>query len=139
MHALWRATRRIAAQVSGGIALLALATFASVCGAQNLTFLHDTTAVALTDEDRKLQSEAGVAVLSDPNPRLTKEWRNPASGHSGSIQGLGDLRSEDGLHCRKIKIFTAAGGRKNQLVMPVCLTAEGDWMFASGKKLTPVD
>lgn len=126
------------ARVAGWSTSLALATLAPVCAAQNLTFLENTPAVALTDEDRKLQSDAGIAVLSDPNARLSKAWKNPATGHSGSFQGLGDLRSEDGLHCRKIKILTDAAGRKNQMVVPVCLTARGEWMFASGKTLMPV-
>lgn len=130
---------RIVARIAGWIASVGLATIAPVCGAQNLTFLHGTPGVALTDEDRRLQADAGLAVLSDPDPRLSKAWRNPATGYSGSFEGLGDLRSEDGLHCRKIKILTEAAGRKNQLIVPVCLTAQGDWMFASGKKLTAVD
>lgn len=118
-------------------ATVLLVALASICGGQNLTFLQDVPGVTFTDEDRKLQSDAAIAVLSDPNPRRSKEWKNPATGHSGSFQGLGNLRSEDGLHCRKIKIFSEAAARKNQMTFPVCQTAEGDWMFASGKKLTP--
>lgn len=113
-----------------------LAIQASVCAAQTLTFLQDSPGVVFTEEDRRLQSDAAMAVLNDTNPHLTKEWKNPATGNSGSFQGLGNLRSEDGLHCRKIKILSDAAGRKNQMVFPVCRTAEGDWMFASGKKLT---
>ncbi len=127
------------ARIAGWIAGPALAMLAAVCTAQNLTFLEHTPAVALTEDDRKLQEEAGIKVLSDPNPRVAKKWKNPATGHSGSFQALGDLRSEDGLRCRRIKILTEAGGRKNQMTVPVCLTASGDWMFASGKKLTPVE
>jgi hypothetical protein len=117
---------------------LLLATLAPVCGSQNLTFLQDTPATTFTDEDRKLQLDAATAVLTDENPRLSKEWKNPATGHSGSFQGLGNLRSEDGLHCRKIKFSSEADGKKNQMVFPVCLTEQGEWMFASGKKLTQV-
>jgi len=126
--------RRVA--LATATSMLAMLAFDS--GAQNLTFLQDTPGVTFTDEDRKLQLDAAVAVLGDPNPRLFKEWKNPATGHAGSFEGLGDLRSEDGLHCRKIKIRSEAVGRKNQMVLPVCQTAAGDWMFASGKKLTQV-
>jgi hypothetical protein len=129
----------MARRVARSTATLMLAMLACVCGAQNLTFLQDTPGVTFNDEDRKLQLDAAIAVLSDPNPRLSKEWKNPATGHSGSFQGLGNLRSEDGLHCRKIKILSEGEGRKNQMVLPVCQTAEGDWMFASGKQLTQMD
>jgi hypothetical protein len=101
--------------------------------------LQDAPGVTFTDEDRRLQSEAAYAVLTDPNPRLSKEWKNPHTGHSGSFHGLGNLRSEDGLQCRKIKILSYAANRKNQMVFPVCQTADGSWMFASGKKFTAVD
>lgn len=124
--------------VARSIATLILTMLASLSGAQNLTFLEDTPGVTFTDEDRKLQLDAAIAVLSDSNPRLSKKWKNPATGHSGSFEGLGNLRSEDGLHCRKIKILSEAAQRKNRMILPVCQTAEGDWMFASGKKLTQV-
>lgn len=116
-----------------------LSAVASVCAGQNLTFLQDAPGVTFTDEDRRLQSEAAYAVLTDPNPRLFKEWKNPQTGHSGSFHGLGNLRSEEGLHCRKIKILSQADNRKNQMTLPVCQTTDGAWMFASGMKLAAVD
>lgn len=116
-----------------------LSAVVSVCAGQNLTFLQDAPGVTFTDEDRRLQIEAAYAVLTDPNPRLSKEWMNPQTGHSGSFHGLGNLRSEEGLHCRKIKILSQADNRKNQMTLPVCQTADGSWMFASGKKLAAVD
>lgn len=120
-------------------ATVMLAAVASICDGQNLTFLKDAPGVTFSDEDRKLQWEAAFAVLSDPNPRTSKEWKNPKTGHAGSFHGLGNLRSENGLHCRKLKILSEAAARKNQMIFPVCLTTDGVWMFASGMKLTPLD
>jgi surface antigen len=110
--------------------------FAGAVQANNLGFLKNTVAALLTDEDRELQRAAMTAVLDDDNPTTQKEWKNSQSGHSGSIRSLGNYRSEDGLHCRKLKIANLADGLKNEATYPACKTPEGEWIVASGKKLT---
>ena len=112
---------------------------AAVAQANNLGFLKNTPAALLTDEDRELQLAAVTMVLEDVNAKGEKEWKNPQSGHSGSIKSLGNFRSEDGLHCRKITIANHADGLNNQATYPVCKTAAGDWIVASGKKLAKAD
>ena len=104
--------------------------------AGNESFLKDTPLAALNDEDRELQRQAAFAVLDAENAMSSKEWKNPQTGAWGEIRGLGNYRSEDGLHCRKIKIFTEAESMKYESTFPVCKTPAGEWMFASGKKLT---
>jgi hypothetical protein len=106
--------------------------------AGNLTFLSDTPLAALNDKDRELQRQAAFAVLDAENSLASKEWKNSQSGAWGEIRGLGNYRSDDGLHCRKIKIFTEAEHMKYESTFPVCKTSAGEWMFASGKKLTKV-
>lgn len=103
--------------------------------ANNLGFLKNTPAALLTDEDRELQRAAMTEVLEGENAKAQKEWKNPHSGHSGLIKSLGNYRSEDGLHCRKLKISNLAEGLKNEATYPVCKTAQGEWIAASGKKL----
>ena len=117
------------------LALLALAWVATPF-ASNVNFLSDTTAGDLTEDDRQLQLAAVSAVLDAESATSEQQWNNPQTGNSGSIRSLGNLRSEDGLHCRKIKISTLAKGRENQSTFPVCKDAEGGWFLASGKKLT---
>jgi surface antigen len=116
-----------------------LAAAALLCAhgthANNLGFLKNTASALLTDEDRELQRAAIMAVLEDANAKSAKDWKNPQTGHSGSIQSLGNYRSDDGLPCRKLKISNHADGLQNEATYPVCKTAEGEWIAASGKKL----
>jgi surface antigen len=118
----------------------ALAAAALLCAygthANNLGFLKNTASALLTDEDRELQRAAIMVVLEDPNAKSAKDWKNPHSGHSGSIQSLGNYRSDDALPCRKLKISNQADGLKNEATYPVCKTTSGEWIAASGKKLT---
>lgn len=112
--------------------------FMATADAGNLDFLDTTTAVHLTDEDRRLQREAASEALEAEAPRSERHWSNPQTGSSGSIQSLGDYRSDDGLHCRKITIRTRAQGRESRSTFPICKGADGGWFFASGKKMMRV-
>lgn len=105
--------------------------------AGNLDFLHDTPMTYLTDADRKLQRQAALVVLEDERANAVREWSNPATGASGKIEGQGELISDDGLRCRKIRIAARAKGAENVFTLPVCKNAQGEWFFGSGLKLTP--
>jgi hypothetical protein len=105
--------------------------------AAGATFLKDTAIAALTSEDLKLQSDAALSVLEDKNPRAAKEWANPQSNASGRIQSLGNFKSEDGMHCRKLQLAASARGIDSQFSFPVCKVEGGEWMIASGMKLSP--
>lgn len=129
------------AQSSRQLAIvLALCAFGATPAvrAANKSFLHGTALVNLRDSDRKLQNEAALQALEDPDTNALREWKNPESGHSGRAQSSGHYKSEDGLGCRKLKLWTQAKGIENQFAFPVCKTQDGAWFIASGKKLTPV-
>lgn len=103
--------------------------------AADLAFLRDTAITALTDADRKLQNEAILSALEDPQPQTAKEWNNPKTRASGRAQTLGNFKTEEGLHCRKLQVLTQAKGIDNQFSFPVCKSERGEWFIASGKKL----
>ncbi|MFL6551413.1 MAG: RT0821/Lpp0805 family surface protein [Povalibacter sp.] len=119
-------------------AIFLLTLLTSVCSAGNLSFLNDTALAALDEDDRTLQRAAAYSVLDAEDPVSSKEWKNDKSGSSGKIHSLGNYRSDDGLHCRKIRILTQAKSLKNDVTLPVCKLSDGDWIFASGKKLAKV-
>lgn len=119
-------------------AILFCATAVPLCFAGNLSFLNDTAVASLTDADRKLQLDAARAVLESPDATSSAEWSNPDSGSSGRVQSLGNLESEDGLHCREVRLYCKAKGVASQFAFPVCKDPKGDWFIASGKKLKKV-
>ncbi|HEY6644956.1 RT0821/Lpp0805 family surface protein [Povalibacter sp.] len=114
-------------------------TVATVPGyAAGLGFLKETPLYYFGDADRKLMNEAVQAVLNDASGEAAKEWRNPRNGYSGKVQGTGLFKSEDGLDCRKLKIWMQARGVESESTYPVCRANGGDWRLAAGKELNKV-
>jgi len=105
--------------------------------AANAGFLKDTALAYLTDEDRRLQTDTAISVLENVDAAAAKDWKNPKTGSSGRSESLGNFRSQDGLHCRKLRLSTTARGIDSQFSFPVCKSAAGEWFIASGKQLTP--
>jgi|HigsolmetaAR201D_1030396.scaffolds.fasta_scaffold07405_6 surface antigen len=117
---------------------IALCAAASPCFAGNLTFLSGTSFAQLDETDRALQLEAARQVLESDDRQAQQEWSNPRSGASGRVRSLGIFKSEDGLHCRKVRVSSTANGVESQFTFPVCRTTAGDWLIASGKNLDRV-
>jgi surface antigen len=115
-------------------AAIVLCTSASLCFAGNLTFLRSTSFAQLDDTDRALQLEAARQVLESDDRQAQQEWSNALTGASGRVRSLGIFKSDDGLHCRKLRVSSTAKGVESQFTFPVCKTPEGDWLIASGKK-----
>lgn len=120
----------------------ALAAFVAVAAfpahAAGLGFLKETPLYYFGDADRKLMNDAVVAVLDDESGEATKEWSNPRTGYSGKVQGTGKFRSEDGLDCRRLKIWMQARGVESESLYPVCRDNRGTWRLAAGKSLKAV-
>jgi hypothetical protein len=119
-----------------GIVIMAMSVASA--SAANLSFLRDTAMAYLTEADRSMQRKAALFVLEQAQPDAVREWSNPATGSSGRIEGQGDLISEQGLHCRRIRIVAQARGAESIFVLPVCKDEKGGWFFGSGLKLSPV-
>lgn|SRR5690606_7211417 len=117
------------------VAMLVLGLSAMLSHAGNLTFLRNTSFALLDDTDRALQLDAAKRVLESDDARSSQEWTNPSSGSSGRVQSLGIFKSEDGLHCRKVRVSSTSQGVESRLTIPVCRTSDGDWLIASGKQL----
>jgi hypothetical protein len=105
--------------------------------AANAGFLQDTAALAFfTDADIKIHVQTALQVLESVQAKESRTWKNSASGFSGRAESLGNFRSEDGLHCRKIRLFTQARGIESQFALPVCKNPCGEWFIASAKRLS---
>lgn len=107
----------------------------SIAKAFTLDFLEDTAISFLKQADMELQRDAALSVLESDDPHSAQEWKNSSSGYSGRVQGLGAFNSADGLKCRKLRIWTQAGGVESEFVFPFCKGASGEWFIASGKRL----
>jgi hypothetical protein len=120
------------------VILSAILTTLAVVPAQaaGLGFLKETPLYYFGDADRKLMNTAVLSVLNDADGEAVQEWSNPRNGYSGKVQGTGKFKSEDGLECRKLKIWMQARGVESESLYPVCRVDGGEWRLAAGKALT---
>lgn len=135
MHNFTLQQMETARNTAVALALCAIGAI-TIAHAANKRFLSDTALVYLGESDRRLQGEAALQALEDADPKASREWKNPESGYSGRAQSFGNYKSEDGLHCRKLKLRTQARGIDSQFAFPACKGQDGSWFIASGKKLT---
>lgn len=105
--------------------------------AAGLDFLKNSPIYYFTAADRKLMNDAAQAVLNDADASAQREWKNPRTGYSGRVQGMGKFRSPDGMDCRKVKLWNQAKGIESESVYPACRDKDGQWRLASGVELKP--
>jgi hypothetical protein len=128
--------RSLQVTLSIAYALILIISASNQALAGNETFLSDTAIAALTEADRKLQLDAVLSVLESTDAKAAKEWQNPQTGSSGRSESVGNFKSDEGLHCRKLRLFTQSRGIDSQFAFPVCKNASGEWFIASGMRLT---
>lgn len=121
MHASLRATY-------GALALV------TVCGqdaaAGNLSFLDDSAITKFNDEDVRLMRENLQAVADDGKTPSERSWKNPATGHEGSIESLKAFTGHGGLACKKLRVTNIASDLQSRAVYTMCKSNEGDWRLA---------
>jgi len=97
--------------------------------AANLGFLNDSPMSYFDDEDIRLLREAALKVLENKSSRTKESWTNPATGHSGRVEGRGAFTAEGGLACRRLRLSNRAKGMEGQATYTVCKDAEKGWMI----------
>ena len=117
------AVRLAAAVAVAGLVLVPAAR------ASNLGFLKDSPVSYFDEEDMRLMREAALKVLEDKSSRAKQAWKNPATGHSGKVEGQGAFKAVDGLPCRRVRVLNRAQGLEGQATYTVCKYPEQGWML----------
>lgn len=97
--------------------------------AANLGFLNDSPVSYFDDEDMRLLREAALKVLENKSSRAKESWTNPATGHSGQVEGRGAFTAQGGLACRRVRVSNHAHGVDGQATYTVCKDAEKGWVI----------
>jgi surface antigen len=119
---------KIVTVLATSIALVCLFAI-PVTQAANLGFLNDSPMSYFDDEDIRLLREAALKVLENKSSRTKESWTNPATGHSGRVEGRGAFTAEGGLACRRLRLSNRAKGMEGQATYTVCKDAEKGWMI----------
>ena len=62
---------------------------------------------------------------------VTKEWKNPKTGRSGSLEVLKNFTDEEGRKCKHMRYKFGRKGFADTFtfIMDRCLVSEGKWKF----------
>ena len=114
------------------IAAAAAATTALPAHAINeALFARDAPISRMTAEDFRVAGEVIRKALDEGQQGRSYEWKNPATGASGSITP-GASFERGGMPCRAARFTIAAGGKNSASAWNLCRTPEG-WKVAEGR------
>ena len=94
-------------------------------------FARDAPISRMTEEDFRIAGEVIRKALDEGQQGRPYEWKNPATGASGSITP-GASFERGGIPCRAARFTIAAGGKSNASAWNLCKTSEG-WKVTEGK------
>ena len=87
--------------------------------AVNMQYLKYSPVASFTADDFEMLQTTGNKALEENQDGQLSEWKNPATGHSGSITPL-NSKTIDGMHCRKVRFLNRAESISGQAIYTFC-------------------
>lgn len=84
----------------------------------------------LDDRDKRLQAEAAHRALEGAASGQAVAWKNPDSGHSGTVTPTRTYQSADGTYCRDFQTTVDIEGKRERASGKACRQADGTWRIA---------
>lgn len=81
----------------------------------------------LDQRDREAAARATHRALESSRSGQTERWRNPDSGHSGSVTPTRTYQRPDGTHCRDYRQSVQIDGEIHEAYGTACRTPDGTW------------
>jgi surface antigen len=116
---------------------LALVCLGGTALAGNLSFLNNSAASKLNDDDVRLMQETAMSLLKDGTVGQSQNWSNPNSTAKGTITVMKVFQSTEGFACKSLRIENSAGGWHGRSTYPVCQVPPGEWKIYSNAKPAP--
>lgn len=91
--------------------------------AVNMQYLKYSPVAAFTSEDFAMLQTTGKKALEENKDGQLSEWKNPQTGHSGSITPL-NSKTIDGMHCRKVRFLNRTANISGQAIYTFCQVDE---------------
>ncbi|MDJ0867449.1 MAG: RT0821/Lpp0805 family surface protein [Myxococcota bacterium] len=85
----------------------------------------------LDDLDRRHADQTLHYGLEYTPSGTTTRWRNPDSGHAGSITPIRTYQTSDGVHCREFTQTIWVEGRAERAHGTACREPDGSWWIDS--------
>jgi surface antigen len=84
---------------------------------------------ALDQRDKRLAMEAAQQSFETSPTGTATEWRNPDSGHSGTITPTRTYQNASGQYCREYQQTVTVGGESQQAYGTACRQPDGSWQI----------
>lgn len=113
----------LGAQIGDGKGRLAATAAGTLLGA----FLGSEVGKSLDRADRLHASRASYQALEYVPAGSSVAWRNPDSGHSGSVTPTRTYQTASGEYCREFQQQAAIGGEIQEVYGTACRRPDGRW------------
>lgn len=117
----------LGAQVGKGSTRLAATAAGTLLGA----FLGGEVGKSLDRADAVHASQAQYQALEYTPSGYSTAWRNPDSGHYGSVTPIETYQSSGGAYCREFQHQVQIGGRARNVYGTACRTPDGQWQVVN--------
>jgi len=82
---------------------------------------------ALDQRDARLAQEANQQAFENARTGSATQWRNPDSGHSGTVTPTRTYENASGQYCREFQQTVNVGGETQQAYGTACRQPDGTW------------
>ena len=117
----------LGAQVGKGSTRLAATAAGTLLGA----FLGSEVGRSLDRAEAVHASQAQYQALEYTPSGYSTSWRNPDTGHHGSVTPIETYQSFDGGYCREFQHDAQIGGRTRSVYGTACRTPDGQWQVVN--------
>ncbi len=113
----------IGSQFGGGTGRLVGVAVGTLAGA----LIGGEIGRSLDANDRRMMEENAQYALEHDRTDQPSEWRNPDSGHYGTITPKRTYRVASGQYCREYQQTVVIGGEEQQAYGHACRQPDGSW------------
>ncbi len=85
----------------------------------------------LDERDKRLAAEAADRALETTPTGRPIAWRNPDSGHSGTVTPTKTYQTAGGTYCREYQTTVVIDGKQERASGTACRQPDGSWRIAN--------
>jgi len=115
----------IGSQVGGGTGRLVGVAIGTLAGA----LIGQEVGRSLDRADQQMMENTAQQSLEYNPSQHSSAWRNPDSGHSGTITPTRTYREPEGRYCREYTQTVLIGGEQHKAYGKACRRADGSWQI----------
>jgi surface antigen len=86
---------------------------------------------ALDQRDRQLAAATAQRSFESGRTGQTSTWKNPDTGHSGTITPTETYQNSSGQYCREYQQTVNVGGKQEKAYGTACRQPDGSWKIKS--------